>query len=126
MNGTWFGPVLEQWYACNDPAYNGNHGANATWTVAMFDGVNLAVNGTIQTTPSFGCNYSATYSENGPQRAATGTFNCTNGKQGTWRTTDFQVSERGLSLTGDGAWTQQGVSCQMKFLIGGYRHLPLP
>lgn len=126
MNGAWFGPVLEQWYGCNDPAYNGNHGANATWSVAMFDGVNLSINGTIQTSPSFTCSYSGTHTLIGAQHAAAGTFTCSNGKQGNWRTTDFQVTERSLTLTGDGNWTQQGVGCQMKFLLGGYRHLPLP
>ena len=126
MNGSWFGPVLEQRHSCNDPAYNGNHGANATWSVAMFDDVNLSINGTIQTTPSFGCNYTGIHALQGSQHAASGTFTCTNGKQGSWRTTDFQVTERSLSLVGDGQWTQAGVSCQMKFLLGGYRHLPLP
>ena len=126
VNGSWFGPVLEQWHGCSDPAYNGNHGANATWSVSMFDGVNLSINGTIQTSPAFSCNYTGTHALSGPQHAASGTFSCSNGKQGSWRTTDFQVSERGLSLVGEGNWTQQGVSCQMKFLLGGYRHLPFP
>lgn len=126
MNGSWFGPVLEQWLGCSDPAYNGNHGANATWSVAMFDGINLSINGNIQTTPAFSCSYTGTHALIGPLHSAAGTFTCTNGKQGNWRTTEFQVSDRGLSLIGDGNWTQQGVSCQMKFLLGGYRHLPVP
>lgn len=125
MNGTWYGPVLEQWSGCNDSAYNGNHGANAIWSVAMFDGANISINGSIQTSPSFSCSYSGMYVETGPQRAAGGAFTCSNGKQGNWHTTDFTVSERGLELTGEGNWTQSGVSCQMKFLLGGYRHLPL-
>jgi hypothetical protein len=126
INGSWFGPVLEQWSGCTDPAFNGNHGANVIWSVAMFDGVNLSINGNIQTTPAFSCSYSGTHALIGPQHAAAGTFTCTNGKQGDWRTTDFQVTDRALSLIGEGNWTQQGVSCQMKFLLGGYRHLPLP
>lgn len=126
VNGSWFGPVLEQWSDCNDPAYNGNHGANATWSVAMFDGVNLSINGNIQTSPAFSCSYTGTHTLTGPLHAAAGTFTCTNGKQGSWRTTDFQVTDRALTLIGDGQWAQQGVSCQMKFLLGGYRHLPLP
>jgi hypothetical protein len=128
MDGAWFGPVLEQWSGCSDPAYNGNHGANVTWSVALFDGGNLSINGNIQTTPPFSCSYSGTHTLTGTLHAASGTFTCTNGKHGNWRTTNFQVSDRGLSLTGDGDWTQAGigVSCQMKFLLGGYRHLPLP
>jgi hypothetical protein len=124
INGTWYGPVLEQWSGCSDPAYNGNHGANAIWSVAMSDGFNLVIDGYIQTSPTFNCLYAGTHSLIGPQHNAAGTFNCTNGKQGNWRTTDFQIADRGLSLIGDGNWTQQGVSCQMKFLIGGFRHLP--
>ena len=126
MNGSWFGPVLEQWSGCNDPAYNGNHGANATWSVAMFDGVNLSINGNIQTSPAFQLQLHGHAYADRPAPCRVGTFTCTNGKQGNWRTTDFQVTDRGLSLIGDGNWTQQGVSCQMKFLLGGYRHLPLP
>ena len=126
MNGAWFGPVLEQWQSCSDPAYNGNHGANATWSVAMFDDVNLSINGTIQTTPSFACSYTGIHALTGAQHAASGTFSCTNGKAGTWRTSEFTVTDRGLSLIGDGDWKQNGVSCRMKFLLGGYRHLPLP
>lgn len=125
VNGAWYGPTLEQWYGCNDSAYNGNHGANAIWSVAMFDNINLSINGTIQTTPSFTCSYTATHSFSGPNHVASGTFTCSNGKQGSFRTTEFTVTDRGLSLIGEGNWTQQGISCQMKFLIGGYKHLPL-
>ncbi len=123
INGTWFGPVLEQWSGCSDPAYNGNHGANAIWTVGLYDNVSLIVNGSIQTTPSFTCNYTGTQAFQGTQRGASGNFSCSNGKSGSWRTTEVQVSDRGLSMIGEGNWTQSGVSCQMKFLIGGYRHL---
>jgi hypothetical protein len=91
----------------------------------MFDNVNLSINGTIQTSPSFTCSYSGIHSMNGPSHFASGTFTCSNGKQGNWRTTEFSVTDRALSLIGEGNWTQQGVSCQMKFLVGGYRHLPL-
>ncbi|MBP8298082.1 MAG: hypothetical protein KAX84_18370, partial [Burkholderiales bacterium] len=70
--------------------------------------------------------YTGTHALNGSQHAASGAFTCSNGKQGNWHTTDFQVSERGLSLVGEGNWTQQGITCQMKFLLGGYRHLPFP
>ena len=126
MSGAWYGPVLEQWYGCSDSAYNGNHGANATWSVALYDNTTLSINGNIQTSPAFSCSYSGTHAMNGPYHVASGTFTCTNGKQGTWRTSEFNVGDRGLSLIGDGNWTQAGVSCQMKFLLGGYRHLPLP
>ena len=125
INGSWYGPVLEQWSSCNDPNYNGNHGANAIWSVALYDNVTLSINGTIETTPPFTCNYSGTHAMQGTQHVASGTFSCSNGKKGSWRTTDFQVSDRALSLVGDGNWMQSNVACQMKFLIGGYRHLPL-
>jgi len=126
MNGTWFGPVLEQWSGCSDSTYNGNHGANAIWSIALYDGVNLSINGNIQTSPSFTCSYSGMHVLDGSLHAASGTFNCSNGKQGNFTTTEFDVTDRGISLIGTGNWTQGGVSCQMQFLIGGYRHLPLP
>ena len=125
INGSWFGPVLEQRYNCSDPAQHGNHGANAVWSVAMFDNVNLSINGNIQTPSPFSCTYSGSHAFQGSQRAASGTMTCSNGRTGTWRTTDFQVTDRGLSLVGDGQWTQGSVSCQVRFLIGGYRHLPV-
>jgi len=125
LNGSWYGPVLEQWYGCNDAQYNGNHGANAVWSVALYDNVILSINGTIQTSPSFSCSYSGSQVMNGATRAASGTFTCTNGKHGNWHTTDFTLTDRGLSLVGEGDWTQGSIACQMKFLLGGYRHLPL-
>jgi len=90
----------------------------------MVDGGNLYIDGYIYTDPPFTCNYVGTHSLTGPTRSAAGTLNCSNGKQGTWQTTDFQLTERGLSLIGDGQWMQGEISCQMKFLLGGYRHLP--
>ena len=123
MNGTWYGPVLEQWHSCNSAQYDGNHGANAILSVAMFDNVNLSINANIQTSPTFSCSYSGTHQMDGPNHVASGMFNCTNGKQGNWRTTEFTVTDRGLSLIGTGDWTQGTVSCQVKFLIGGYKHL---
>lgn len=123
MNGTWYGPVLEQWSNCSNPAYNGNHGANAIWTVGMYDGVNLIINADIQTNPGFTCNYGGTHVLSGSSRAASGTFSCSNGKQGSWQTTEFQVTDRALSLIGAGQWTQQGINCEMKFMLGGFRHL---
>ncbi|MES2932994.1 MAG: hypothetical protein V4805_05845 [Pseudomonadota bacterium] len=123
ISGTWYGPVLEQWSACSNAAYNGNHGANAIWTINMSGNANLVINGSIQTNPPFSCTYRGTHVLSGASHSAGGTFTCDNGKQGTWQTSQFQVSDRGLSLTGDAHWSQYGLTCQAKFLIGGFRHL---
>ncbi len=126
INGTMYGPVLEQVSNCSSSVYNGNHGANAIWSVSMFDNVNLSINGNIQTAPPFNCTYTGTHAQSGATHSASGTFTCDNGKKGNWRTTEMTITDRGVTLIGDGNWTQQGLSCQMKFLIGGFRHLPLP
>jgi hypothetical protein len=126
INGTMYGPVLEQVSNCSNAVYNGNHGANAIWSVSMFDNVNLNINGNIQTAPPFNCSYTGTHAQSGATHSASGTFTCDNGKKGNWRATDMTITDRGITLIGDGNWSQQGLSCQMKFLIGGFRHLPLP
>ncbi len=92
----------------------------------MYDGINLSIYGSIQTSPAFNCSYTGNHAMSGPLHAASGTFNCTNGKQGNWHTTEFTVTDRGLSLIGEGDWRQGALTCQMKFLMGGYRHLALP
>lgn len=126
INGTWYGPVLEQVSNCSNSVYNGNHGANAIWSIAMFDGVNISINGNIQTAPPFNCSYTGTHALNGSTDSASGTFTCDNGKHGNWQTTQYTVTDRSFTLVGTGNWTQSGLSCQMKFLIGGFDHLPLP
>ena len=117
LTGTWNGAVLEVRSNCTSASNNGNHG-----TYAQID-IGIAA-GTIAVTQSgitgLRCDYTGTYSQAGNDQQASGTFQCTDGRRGTWLATQLFANENALTLK----FSEQlntNETCAISAVIGGAR-----
>lgn len=117
LTGTWNGAILEARSNCTSASNNGNHG-----TYAQLD-IGIAA-GTIAITQSgitgLRCDYTGTYSQAGNDQQASGTFQCSDGRRGTWLATQFQVTENAMALK----FSEQlntSETCTISAVLGGSR-----
>jgi hypothetical protein len=120
IGGSWNGANLERRSNCASSANNGTRGTYAQWSVTR-DTVSDRLR--IQETGITGlsCTYSGSYRLAGNrQEWYDGTYSCTDGKTGTFNSTDITVTDHALSirlaikLTGS-------ESCDIDAIIGGSR-----
>jgi hypothetical protein len=117
LNGIWNGANLEARSNCSTANNNGSHGTYAQYMIS-------AGNGSMSITESavtgLQCNYSGSYSQNGQQRQAAGTFTCNDGKQGTWQLTKALVTDNEMSLRLN-EQLNTTETCSIDSILGGSR-----
>ncbi len=117
LAGRWNGANLEVRSNCANAQNNGPHGTYAQYEIGT-DGGLLTISETGVT--GLTCTWNGTYSQDGTQRKATGTYSCSDGKQGNFTTTGFLVTptemqiRMAIKLTGS-------ESCDIDAIVGGSR-----
>jgi hypothetical protein len=120
IGGRWNGPNLEQRSNCAAAQNNGARGTYAQWD-ATLDRVSHMLR--IQETGITGlsCNYSGSYRVNGNRMEwYDGTYTCTDGKTGTFHSTDFMVSDHAFSIRLATRLTGSE-TCDIDAILGGNR-----
>jgi len=120
LAGTWNGPNLEKRSNCASSQNDGSRGTYAQWDASF----NTAT-GTlrIQETAITGltCTYRGSYRVNGNvPEWYDGTYSCSDGKTGTFRSTEFTVSERAFSIRLATKLTGSE-TCDIDAILGGNR-----
>ena len=121
ISGTWYGPDLERRTNCSASQNNGSRGTYGQWDATLD-----TVGGTlrIQQTGLTGlaCTYSGSYRLNGnAPEWYDGTYSCSDGKTGTFHSTDFMVSDHAFSIH-LAAKLNGSESCDIDAMIGGNRY----
>ena len=120
ISGTWNGANLERRSNCTAPQNNGTRGTYARWD-ATLDTVGDTLR--IQETGITGlsCTYGGSYriAGNIPEWYD-GTYTCTDGKQGTFHSTEFMVAERAFSIR-LATKLSGSETCDIDAIIGGSR-----
>ena len=117
LAGIWNGANLDSRSNCTSTANNGQHGTYAQYVIGVSGGfIEIAQTGVT----GLQCNYKGTYSEAGADRQASGTFSCSDGKQGTFLVTNFLVTENEMSLKLSEQLTGSE-TCAITAIIGGSR-----
>lgn len=117
LQGIWNGANLERRSNCANAQNNGQRGTYAQYDIGINNGLftisEVAVTGLT-------CTYNGTYTQDGTLRHASGTYSCSDGKQGTFDTTGFLVTANemqirmAIKLTGS-------ESCTIDGIVGGSR-----
>jgi hypothetical protein len=115
--GRWNGANLERRSGCTNAQNNGDRGTYAQYDIANANGVftisEAAVTG-------LNCTYNGTYTQDGTHRGATGTYFCSDGKQGSFTTKDFLVTPTEMQIRMDIKLTGSE-SCTIDSIVGGSR-----
>ena len=95
LDGRWNGANLEKRSNCAAAQNNGTRGTYAQWDIGTSGGLftisEAAVTGLT-------CTYNGRITQTGTQRHASGTYSCSDGKQGNFDTTGFIVSDTQMQI----------------------------
>lgn len=117
IEGSWNGANLERRSNCTNSQNNGQRGTYAAYEIGTTGGLF-----TIAETAVTGltCYYNGTYTQNGTDRHAAGTYHCSDGKQGNFTTTGFLVTANEMQIRMDIQLTGSE-SCTIDAIVGGSR-----
>lgn len=117
LDGRWNGANIEQRSNCTNAQNNGQHGTYAQYEIGTAGGLftisEAAVTGLT-------CTYNGTYTQDGTQRHAAGTYSCSDGKQGSFTTTGFLLLPTEMQIRMDIKLTGSE-SCTVDSIVGGSR-----
>jgi hypothetical protein len=121
LSGTWNGANLERRSNCTASQNNGTRGTYAQWVIAINTTTQNLMQ--VQETGVTGltCTYTGTHRMNGNKHEwVNGAFSCSDGKQGTFNSTDITFSDTALSIRL--AMKLGGSeSCDVDAILGGSR-----
>jgi hypothetical protein len=117
LSDVWYGSDLENRSNCTFPQNNGARGTYSTYNIREGSGsisiVQFGVTG-------LSCTYSGAYSQSGNLRQASGSFSCSDGKQGSWSANDFTVTDNTMLIKYSSQLTGSE-SCSIAGLFSGAR-----
>jgi hypothetical protein len=121
IDGRWNGANLERRSNCAAAQNNGSRGTYAEFVISTNSAGDIGIteNGITGLT----CNYFGKYVIEGANRSATGTYSCTDGKRGDFRTKGILVTDNALSIRMD-IVLNTTETCTIDAVIGGSRFFP--
>lgn len=121
ITGRWNGSNLERRSNCSTVQNNGTRGTYAEFVMSANTDGDIGI---VQTgITGLACNYVGKYRIEGENRSATGTYSCSDGKRGDFRTKGMLVEENVVSIRMDIALNTTE-TCTIDALIGGSRFYP--
>lgn len=117
LDGRWNGANLERRSGCTNAQNNGTRGTYAQYDIGTAGGIfTISETGVTGLT----CVYNGTYTQDGADRHASGTYTCSDGKQGSFDTTRFLVTPTEMQIRMDIQLTGSE-SCTIDAIVGGSR-----
>jgi opacity protein-like surface antigen len=99
MNGAWNGVNIERRSQCSQPQNNGSRGTYAEFDVSADNAGNFFI--AQRGITGLDCTYTGRYEVVANRLSVEGTYNCTDGKQGTFRTTSIDSRAGALNIRMD-------------------------
>jgi hypothetical protein len=121
IDGRWNGSNLERRSNCSSLQNNGSRGTYAEFDISTNSDGDIGI--TQIGITGLTCNYFGKYVISGANRSATGTYSCSDGKRGDFRTKGILVTENAVSLQMD-VQLNTTETCTIEAVIGGSRFFP--
>ena len=100
LAGQWQGAIIETRSNCAQAQNNGGRATYGQYDINMGGGATGAgpIAITLSGVTGLQCNYTGNFTTNGVRLQANGTLSCSDGRRGTWRSTDILVTAKSMSL----------------------------
>ena len=119
LGGYWNGANLENRSNCATPGVNGIHGTYAQYFFSVNpSGANMQIHET--TVTNLACDYDGTYAVGALLPDWNGSFSCSDGKRGTFRSTGFLISSTEMQVRLQ-IKLQNSEGCDIDSILGGSR-----
>ena len=120
LAGQWQGAIVETRSNCAQPQNNGGRATYGQYDIAMSNGTTGAIAITLSGVTGLQCTYAGNFATNGARLQANGTLSCSDGKRGTWRSTNVLVTAKSMSLE-FAVQLDTSETCTIAAILGGLR-----
>ena len=120
LAGQWQGAIVETRSNCTQSQNNGGRATYGQYDIGMV-GTNAGpISILLSSVTGLQCTYSGTFSTNGARLMASGGLNCSDGKRGTWQSTNIVISAKSMSLE-LAVKLDATETCNVAAILGGLR-----
>ena len=122
LAGQWQGAIIETRSNCTQSQNNGGRATYGQYDISTGGGATGAGSIAIALSGVTGlqCTYTGNFTTNGVRLQANGTLSCSDGKRGTWRSTNILVTAKSMSLE-LAVQLDTTESCTIAAILGGSR-----
>ena len=120
LAGQWQGAVIETRINCSQAQNNGGRATYGQYDIGMVGTATGPISITLSGVTGLQCNYTGNFTTNGARLLANGTLFCSDGKRGTWQSTNMLVTAKSMSLE-FAVQLDTTETCTIAAILGGSR-----
>lgn len=120
LAGSWQGAIIETRSNCTQAQNNGGRATYGQYDINTNGGQTGAIAITLSGVTGLQCNYTGNYFTNGARLMANGTQSCSDGRRGTWQSTNMLVTAKSMSLE-FAVQLDTTETCTIAAILGGSR-----
>lgn len=120
LAGTWFGAIIEMRSNCTQPQNNGGRATYGQYDIGIGAGPSGAISISLAGVTGLQCTYSGIFTTNGARLNANGNLSCSDGKRGTWKSTNIAITAKSMTLELD-VKLDTTETCNVAAILGGVR-----
>lgn len=120
LAGQWQGAIIETRSNCSQAQNNGGRATYGQYDINMGGGATGGISIALSGVTGLQCSYSGIFSTNGARLLANGSLSCSDGKRGTWQSTNMLVTAKSMSLE-LAVQLDTTETCMIVAILGGSR-----
>ena len=120
LAGTWFGAIIETRSNCTQSQNNGGRATYGQYDISVGAGPSGAISISLAGVTGLQCTYSGSFNTNGARLNANGNMLCSDGKRGTWKSTNIAITTKSMTLE-LAVKLDTTETCDVAAILGGVR-----
>jgi hypothetical protein len=120
LAGTWFGAIIETRSNCTQSQNNGGRATYGQYDIGIGAGPSGAISISLAGVTGLQCTYNGSFTTNGARINASGNVSCSDGKRGTWKSTNIAITAKSMTLELD-VKLDTTETCNVTAILGGVR-----
>jgi hypothetical protein len=117
---TWFGAIIETRSNCTQSQNNGGRATYGQYDIGIGAGPSGAISISLAGVTGLQCTYNGSFTTNGARLNANGNLSCSDGKRGTWKSTNIAITAKSMTLELD-VKLDTTETCNVAAILGGVR-----
>jgi hypothetical protein len=120
LAGQWQGAIIETRTNCTQTQNNGGRATYGQYDIGMVGTGSGIISITLSGVTGLQCSYNGNFTTNGVRLGASGGLNCSDGKRGTWQSTNMLITAKAMSLELS-VQLDTSETCTIAAILGGSR-----
>jgi hypothetical protein len=120
LAGIWFGAIIETRSNCTQPQNNGGRATYGQYDIGIGAGPSGAISISLAAVTGLQCTYGGNFTTNGARLNASGNMSCSDGRRGSWQSTNIAITAKSMTLELD-VKLNTTETCNVAAILGGVR-----